>query len=145
MNNDIFLLKFLAKKLKKIFKEVSQYILQSGILVKGPDRFRFVVQISSQAIFLLFFGSGTQGNLWVTFCTKSVCRFLYFHILVCGFYCIAHVRKCMKTSFDLDCVHTMPAHFENGRKIDSKNSFLDFDAEEKYLHTKNRPVSIQKR
>ena len=67
----------------------------------------------------------------------------------------------------LDCVHTMPAHFENGekcdgskiwasvhtmpaqfensRKIDSKNSFQDFDAEEKYLHTKNRPVSIQKR
>ena len=39
----------------------------------------------------------------------------------------------------------MPAQFENGRKIDSKNSFLDFDAEEKYLHTKNRPVSIQKR
>ena len=39
----------------------------------------------------------------------------------------------------------MPAQFENGRKIDSKNPFLDFDAEEKYLHTKNRPVSIQKR
>ena len=31
----------------------------------------------------------------------------------------------------LDCVHTMPAQFENGRKIDSKNSFLDFDAKEK--------------
>ena len=46
---------------------------------------------------------------------------------------------------DLDCVHTMPAQFENGRKIDSKNSFLDFNAEEKYLHTKNRSVSIQKR
>ena len=39
----------------------------------------------------------------------------------------------------------MPEQFENGRKIDSKNSFLDFDAEEKYLHPKNRPVSIQKR
>ena len=38
----------------------------------------------------------------------------------------------------------MPAQFESGRKIDSKNSFLDFDAEEKYLHTKNRPVSIIK-
>ena len=37
----------------------------------------------------------------------------------------------------------MPAQFENGTKIDSKNSFLDFDAEEKYLHTKNRPVSIR--
>ena len=39
----------------------------------------------------------------------------------------------------------MPAQFENGRKFDSKNSFLDFDAKEKYLHRKNRPVSIQKR
>ena len=39
----------------------------------------------------------------------------------------------------------MPAQFENGRKIDSKNSFLDFDAKEKYIHPKNRPVSIQKR
>ena len=39
----------------------------------------------------------------------------------------------------------MPAQFENGRKIDSKNSFLDFDAKEKYLHRKNRPVSIQRR
>ena len=50
-----------------------------------------------------------------------------------------------KSPSDLDCVHTMPAQFENGRKIDSKNSFLDFDAKEKYLHPKNRPVSIQKR
>ena len=39
----------------------------------------------------------------------------------------------------------MPAQFENGRKFDSKNSLLDFDAKEKYLHPKNRPVSIQKR
>ena len=39
----------------------------------------------------------------------------------------------------------MPAQFENGRKFDSKNSFLDFDAKEKYLRRKNRPVSIQKR
>ena len=39
----------------------------------------------------------------------------------------------------------MPAQFENGRKIDSKDSLQDFDAKEKYLHPKNRPVSIQKR
>ena len=39
----------------------------------------------------------------------------------------------------------MPAQFENGRKFDSKNSLLDFDAKEKYLRPKNRPVSIQKR
>ena len=38
----------------------------------------------------------------------------------------------------------MPAKFENGRKFDSKNSLQDFDAKEKYLHPKNRPVSIQK-
>ena len=42
-------------------------------------------------------------------------------------------------------VHTIPAQFENGRKFDSKNSLQDFDAKEKYLHPKNRPVSIQKR
>ena len=30
----------------------------------------------------------------------------------------------------------MPAHFENGRKFDSKNSLQDFDAKEKYLHFK---------
>ena len=39
----------------------------------------------------------------------------------------------------------MPAHFENGRKFDSNNSLQDFDAKEKYLHPKNRPVSIHKR
>ena len=39
----------------------------------------------------------------------------------------------------------MPAHFENDRKFDSKNSFLDFDAKEKFIRRKNRPVSIQKR
>ena len=41
--------------------------------------------------------------------------------------------------------HTIPAQFENGRKFDSKNSLQVFDAKEKYLHPKNRPVSIQKR
>ena len=45
---------------------------------------------------------------------------------------------------NLDCVHTMPAQFENGRKFDSKSLLQDFDAKEKYLHPKNRPVSIQK-
>ena len=39
----------------------------------------------------------------------------------------------------------MPEQFENGRIFYSKNSLQDFDAEEKYLHPKNRPVSIQKR
>ena len=45
----------------------------------------------------------------------------------------------------LASVHTIPAQFENGRKFGSKNSLQDFDAKEKYLHPKNRPVSIQKR
>ena len=44
-----------------------------------------------------------------------------------------------------DCVHTIPARFENSRKFDSKNSLQDFHAKRKYLHPKNRPVSIQKR
>ena len=39
----------------------------------------------------------------------------------------------------------MPAQFENGWKFDGKESLQDFDAKEKYLHPKNRPVSIQKR
>ena len=42
-------------------------------------------------------------------------------------------------------VHTIPAQFENGTRFDSKNSLQDFDAKDKYLHPKNRPVSIQKR
>ena len=37
----------------------------------------------------------------------------------------------------------MLAQFENGRKFDCKKSLQDFDAKEKYLHPKNRPVSIQ--
>ena len=36
------------------------------------------------------------------------------------------------------------AQFENDRKFDSKTSLQDFDAKEKYLLPKNRPVSIQK-
>ena len=39
----------------------------------------------------------------------------------------------------------MPAYFENGRKFEGKKSLQDSDAKEKYLHPKNRPVSIQKR
>ena len=42
-------------------------------------------------------------------------------------------------------MHTIPAQFENGRKVDGKKSLQDVDAKEKYLHPKNRPVSIQKR
>ena len=38
----------------------------------------------------------------------------------------------------------MPAHFENGRKLDGKNSFQDFDTQELYLHPTNRSVSSQK-
>ena len=66
----------------------------------------------------------------------------------------------------LDCVHTMPAHFENDEKCDGskilafkrcrnnlntvetltvKNSFQDFDVKEMYLHPKNRSFSFQKR
>ena len=39
----------------------------------------------------------------------------------------------------------MPEQFENGRKLDGKNSLQDFDAKEVYLHPKNRSVSFQKR
>ena len=39
----------------------------------------------------------------------------------------------------------MPQQFENGRKLDGKNSLQDFDAKEVYLHHKNRSVSFQKR
>ena len=39
----------------------------------------------------------------------------------------------------------MPEHFENDRKFDGEKSLQDFDATEKYIHPKNRPVSIQKR
>ena len=35
--------------------------------------------------------------------------------------------------------------FENGRKLDGKKSLQDFNAKEKYLYPKNRPVSMQKR
>ena len=52
-------------------------------------------------------------------------------------------EKCDGSKF-LASVHTIPAQFENSRKFDSKNSLQDFDAKEKYLHPKNRPVSIQK-
>ena len=34
---------------------------------------------------------------------------------------------------ELDCVHTMPAQFKNGRKFDSKNSLQDFDAKQKMI------------
>ena len=75
--------------------------------------------------------------------------------------------KSQSKSIILDCVHTMPAHFENGercdgskictsvhtipknfengRKLDGKNSLQDFDAKEVYLYPKNRPASFQKR
>ena len=65
----------------------------------------------------------------------------------------------LKRETDLDCVQTMPAHFENGEKSDGskicasihtrpaqfengrnfdiKNSLQDFDAKEQYLHPKN--------
>ena len=39
----------------------------------------------------------------------------------------------------------MPEQFENGRKLDGKNSSQGFDAKEAYLHPKNRSVSFQKR
>ena len=42
-------------------------------------------------------------------------------------------------------VHTMPEQFENSRKFDCKISLQDLDAKDRYLHPKNRPVSFQKR
>ena len=66
----------------------------------------------------------------------------------------------------LDCVHTMPAHFENDEKCDGsiiwasvhtmpeqfenggnltvRNSLQDFDAKKMYLHPKNQSVSCHK-
>ena len=35
------------------------------------------------------------------------------------------------------------AQFQNGRKFDGKKSLQNFDAKEKYICPKNRPVSIQ--
>ena len=45
----------------------------------------------------------------------------------------------------LGCVHTVPAHFENDRKFNSKKTLHDFDAKEMYLHSMNRLVSFQRR
>ena len=39
----------------------------------------------------------------------------------------------------------MPEKFENGRKLEGKNSLRDFDAKEVCLHPKNRSVSFQTR
>ena len=39
----------------------------------------------------------------------------------------------------------MPEQFENGRKLDGKDSLQGFDAKEVCLHPKNRSVSFQKR
>ena len=47
----------------------------------------------------------------------------------------------MKSS---ECVHTMPAHFENCRKGDGINSLQNLDARKMYLRPKNRPVLLQK-
>ena len=41
-------------------------------------------------------------------------------------------------------IHIMPEQFENGTKFDGKNSLQDFDANEMYLHPKNRSTSFQK-
>ena len=38
----------------------------------------------------------------------------------------------------------MLEQFENGRKLDGKNSLQGFDAKEMYLHPKNLSVSFQK-
>ena len=78
-------------------------------------------------------------------------------------------RECLKSMYipgDLDCVHTMPEHsengekcdgskiwasvntipeqFENGRNLDGKNSLQHFDSKEAHLHPKRRSVSFQK-
>ena len=41
-------------------------------------------------------------------------------------------------------VQTMPEQFENGRKLDGKNSLQGFDAKEVFLHPENRSASFQK-
>ena len=58
----------------------------------------------------------------------------------------AHFENGEKSDGSKICasIHTIPAQFENGRNFDIKNSLQDFDAKEKYLHPKNRLVSIQK-
>ena len=38
----------------------------------------------------------------------------------------------------LASVHTIPEQFENGKKLDGKNSLQDFDAKEMYRHPMNR-------
>ena len=54
-------------------------------------------------------------------------------------------NRCISFFRVSDCVHTIPAQFENGRKVDNKNSLQDFNAQKKYSHPKNRPALIQKR
>ena len=41
-------------------------------------------------------------------------------------------------------VHTIPEQFENGRNLDSEISLQHFDAKDAYLHPKGRSVSFQK-
>ena len=41
-------------------------------------------------------------------------------------------------------VHTIPEQFENGRNSDGKNLLQHFDAKEAYLHPKSPSVSFQK-
>ena len=44
----------------------------------------------------------------------------------------------------LDCVHTIPEQFENGRNLDRKNLLQHFNAKEAYLHPKGRSVLFRK-
>ena len=81
------------------------------------------------------------GNRSIFWRTTQLANRLYFTVSMR----FPKFRNIKMAFHNLDCVHTIPAHFENGRKFDSKNSLQDFDAKEKYLHPKNRPVSIQKR
>ena len=46
-----------------------------------------------------------------------------------------------------DCVHMMPAHFENGGKLTVRNSLQDLVAKEMYLHLRidqSRSKSVEK-
>ena len=68
------------------------------------------------------------------YCSKSCVRpVITFYIAVTLRYCM-YIKMCHKddsteSSFDLDCVHTMPAHFENGEKRDGSHENGTFFAD----------------
>ena len=89
----------------------------------------------------MLFNHEKQGGSWQELKIGKLAKYSCDSVLcqVTGAVCIN------KTIPALDCVHTMPAHFENGRKLDGKDSLQGFDAKEVCLHPKNLSVSFQKR